>query len=119
VFIEAFLSPEVPRDYVEAKQNLVGLLKEFASRGGSKIRLNLIEAERFSEEARRAEQQYDITPRRVFTASEARQGFDEILMGVAFTSGPEQVVIPFFDRGLPVEYELTRSIRTVTGADRR
>ncbi|RUL82164.1 Gldg family protein [Tautonia sociabilis] len=119
VFIEAFFSPEVPREYVEAKQNLVGLLKEFDALGGQKIQLNLVEAERFSEEARRAEQQYGIAPRNVFTASEGRQGFDEILMGVAFTSGPEQVVIPFFDRGLPVEYELTRSIRTVAGAGRR
>ncbi|MEW4570589.1 Gldg family protein [Tautonia sp. JC769] len=119
VFIEAFFSPEVPRDYVEAKQNLVGLLKEFAAIGGSKIQLNLIETDRYGEEARRAEQQYGIVPRRVITISAARQGFDEILMGVAFTSGPEQVVIPFFDRGLPVEYELTRSIRTVAGADRK
>ncbi|WP_152052462.1 Gldg family protein [Tautonia marina] len=119
VFIEAFFSPEVPRDYVEAKQNLIGLLKEFAAIGGSKIQLNLIETERYGEEARRAEQQYGIVPRRVITISAARQGFDEILMGVAFTSGPEQVVIPFFDRGLPVEYELTRSIRTVAGADRK
>ena len=119
VFIEAFLSPEVPADYVEAKQNLVGLLKEFDALGRGKVRLNLIDAERYSEEARRAEQQYGIAPRRVFTASEARQGFDEVIMGVAFTSGPEQVVIPFFDRGLPVEYELIRSIRTVAGADRR
>ena len=119
VFIEAFFSPEVPRDYVEAKQNLEGLLKEFDALGGTKVQLNLVEADRYSEEARRAEQQYGITPRRVFTASADRQGFDEILMGVAFTSGPEQVVIPFFDRGLPVEYELTRSIRTVAGADRK
>lgn len=119
VFIEAFFSPEVPRGYVEAKQNLLSLLKEFDAIGGGKIRLNLIETDRYSEEARRAEQQYGIVPRRVVTIGPDRQGFDEILMGVAFTSGPEQVVIPFFDRGLPVEYELTRSVRTVAGTERR
>jgi ABC-2 type transport system permease protein len=40
-------------------------------------------------------------------------------MGVAFTCGTEEVVIPFVHRGLSVEYELTRSIGTVSGAKRR
>jgi ABC-2 type transport system permease protein len=42
-----------------------------------------------------------------------------IYLGVAFTCGAEEVVIPFFSRGLSVEYELTRSIGTVAGAHRR
>ena len=119
VRIEAFVSPEVPRDYVEAKQNLVNLLREYDAIGGAKVEVNLVETERYSEEAQRAEEVYGITPAPVRIISDERYGLDEIFLGVAFTSGPEQVVIPFFDRGLPVEYELTRSIRTVTGTDRR
>ena len=54
-----------------------------------------------------------IEPKRVMTTAEGRQSQEEILLGVAFSSGLEEVVIPFFDRGLPVEYEVTRSIRVV------
>ena len=39
-------------------------------------------------------------------------------MGVAFTCGLEKVVVPFFDKGLPVEYELIRSISTVAAPKR-
>ncbi len=119
VLVEAFLSPEVPREYVETKENLLALLQSYDGLIGGKLRVNVVDTPRFSEEARRAEEIYGIVPRQVFTSEAARQGVDEIILGIAFTSGPEQVVIPFFDRGLPVEYELTRSIRTVAGATRK
>ena len=73
----------------------------------------------FSEEARQAEKRFGIEPHRVFSLAEGKQMSDEIFLGVAFTSGTEEVVIPFFDRGLPVEYELTRSIRVVSKSGRK
>ncbi len=119
VFVQAYYSPEVPREFVETKADLIALLKEYAAWGGDRIRLNLVEAELYSPQARDAEKRFGIEPRRVMMADEARQTSSEIVLGVAFTSGLEEVVIPFFDRGLPVEYELTRSIRVVSRSNRK
>jgi ABC-2 type transport system permease protein len=119
IYIQAFYSPKVPREYVETKTDFLNILREIQARGGDRIRLNLVPTERYSEAAREAEKKFGITPRRVFTAAEGQQGSDEIFLGVAFTSGPEEVVVPFVDRGLPVEYELVRSLRVVSGSKRK
>jgi len=119
VYIQAYVSPDVPRDYVETKANLVGLLKEYASLGGNRVLLNIVETELYSPEATDAQKRFGIEPKRVFATEQARQSQEEIFMGVAFTSGQEEVVVPFVDRMLPLEYELTRSIRVVSRAKRK
>ncbi len=119
VYIQAYYSPEVPREFVSVKADLIGLLKEFAARGGDRVRLNLVETELYSDDARKAEKQFGIEPRQVINRDEGRQSAEEIILGVAFSAGLEEVVIPFFDRGLPVEYELTRSIRVVSRSARK
>jgi ABC-2 type transport system permease protein len=119
VLIQAYYSPEVPREFVEVKSDLLGLLKEFEARSGGKIRLNLVPTEMYSDQAREAEKRFGIDPRRVMTLDESKQMSADVFLGVAFTSGVEEVVIPFFDRGLPVEYELTRSIRVVSRSGRK
>ncbi len=119
VYIQAYYSPEVPREFVEAKANLLGLLREYAALGGARIRLNLVETELYSNAAREAQKRFGIEPKRVVSNEEARQSASEIFLGVAFTSGLEEVVVPFFDPGLPTEYELTRSIRVVSKSGRK
>ena len=119
VYIQAYYSPDVPREYVEAKANLLGLLREYAALGGDRVRLNLVETEPFSTAAREAQKRFGIEPKRVVSTEAARQSSAEVFLGVAFTSGLEEVVVPFFDPGLPTEYELTRSIRVVSKSGRK
>ena len=111
--------PKCLREFVEVKADLLGLLKEYEANSGGKIRLNLVPTELYSEQAREAEKRFGIEPRRVFSNDEGKQQSAEVFLGIAFTSGVEEVVIPFFDRGLPVEYELTRSIRVVSKSGRK
>ena len=51
--------------------------------------------------------------------SGGRAEIAEVFLGVAFTAGAAQQVIPFFDRGLPTEYEIVRTIRVVAGSARK
>ncbi len=119
VFIEAYLSPEVPKEYVQVRLDLISTLREFAAIDPERIRLNIVSTERYSNPARDAEKRYGIKAREVRTVEEAKFGRTAIIMGLAVTSGLEEVVIPFFDRGLPVEYEVARSVRVASGAKRK
>jgi ABC-2 type transport system permease protein len=119
VQIEAFVSPEVPETYVQTRLDVLNRLREMKARAGSKVILRIIPTVQFSEEAARAQQRYGIQPRRVFSTKRGRFTEDNIFIGVAFTSGLEKVILPFIDRGIPVEYELARSLATVTQQQRR
>ncbi len=120
VLISAYLSPKVPESYTQTRETLIGLLRELdAAGGGRRIAVRIVDTEPFTEAAREAKANFNIEPRPLPPGPEDPQGPREIFMGLAFTSGPEQFVIPFLHRGLPVEYELARSIRTVTLTDRK
>ncbi len=119
VFIQAYLSPVVPRHFVQTRSNIVSMLREFDARGGDKIHANIIATEKFTEESREARDRFDIQPRPVPPVLQAQGSPDEIFLGLVFSCGADEFVIPFFDTGLPVEYEIMRSVRVVADADRR
>ena len=119
VFIQAFVSPDVPEAYVQTRSNLLGMLHQLDSLGGATVQVRIEDTVPYSSGAREAREKFSITPTQVPNLGDASAGFVDVFMGVAFTCGAEEQVIPFLDRGLSVEYELARSLRVVANTERK
>ena len=119
VFIQAFISPTVPEPLVQTRSNLNSVLQEIDALAGPRVEVLIDDTESFSDAARDARETFGIIPRPVRDVSSARSEVQEVFLGLAFTCGAEEQVIGFFDRGLPAEYEIMRSIRVVAGTERR
>lgn len=113
ILVDAYVSPQVPSEYAAHKLNLLGTLEELESMSGGKIRANVYEIENFSEQASTAESAFGITPQQVNVTQRGVMSTEEIFMGVAVRHKLDKVVVPFVDKGIPIEYELVRSITTV------
>jgi len=113
ITIQAFVSPDVPGDYVETRRQLVALLREFRRSSGGAIELREISVEPFSEEAEQA-RALGIEPVRLQYDRDGKREEAEVFLGAFIQSASDELVIPFFGKGLPIEYELTRSLRTVS-----
>ncbi|HBO43531.1 MAG TPA: hypothetical protein DD670_06295 [Planctomycetaceae bacterium] len=119
VLIEAFVSPNVPESYLRTKKNLENTIRELAALNPSRIRQQIIQTEDLTKEATIAEDRYGITPREVLNRQGGKYSVERIFMGVSIRSGLNRVTIPFLDRGIPIEYELVRSICTVLEENRK
>lgn len=117
IVIDAYISSDIPEQYAKTKYDLVTLLKEFQAIASSqrvKLQVQINDnLEPSGEEALRARKQYGIEPEVVRVRERGAFKDQEVLLGAAVRSGLSKVVIPFFESGVPVEYELVRSINTV------
>ena len=122
IVIDAYISADMPVQYAKTKYDLVNLLKEFQALSSSRgvelqVRIN-DDLEPSSEAARTAVKQYGIEPQLVRVRERGAYKDQKVLLGAAIRSGLSKVVIPFFESGIPVEYELVRSINTVSQPSR-
>jgi len=111
--IDAYISPNVPEAYVQTRLTLIAMLQELKQQGGDNIQVKILDTEPFSDAARQAELNYGIERHSVQTESRGVQVMEDVFLGAVFRSGLDSVVVPFFGLGVPVEYELIRSVCTV------
>lgn len=119
VRLEAFVTPDVPEEYVQVREDVLATLGDLQALGGSRLDVVVQPTEPYSDAARIARERFGIVPRIVSDPNSARRDTRDVFLGVAVTSGAEEQVLPFVEHGLSAEYELTRAIRVVARAARK
>lgn len=119
VLVTAFVSKEVPEDLVPQRRILLNLLDQFDRIGGAAVEKDVRIIEQFSADAEDAEKNYGIQPRMRRTEEGGELRTWTVFLGFSVRCGTEEVTVPFCDVGLPLEYELTRSIRTASNQGRK
>ena len=112
VTLTAYLSEDVPKEYLPIQKKLKGLLRQFDKIGGANVDVRIVSVDPLSKEAEEASQ-WGIQARPAQSERDGRFSVEEVFLGVVASSGFDQVVIPYFEKGTPVEFELTRAIGTV------
>lgn len=118
VTLTAYISQDVPKEYLPVQKKLQGLLQQFDKIGGSNVDVRIVPVEPVSKEAEEASN-WGIQARQVQSEKDGRFQVEEIFLGAVASSGFDQVVIPYFEKGTPVEFELTRAIGTVSKAEKK
>ncbi len=123
IVIDAFISTDIPEIYARTRYELVNLLKEFRSEAAKRnrtIEVNLYDdIELFSDDAALAAERFGIEPVTRIVREKGAPQQKQLILGAAFKSGLEKVTVPIFEYGIPVEYELVRSINTVASGKRK
>jgi ABC-2 type transport system permease protein len=119
VMAQAFVSREVPEEYVQQRENLLSTLWEMQALAGPKLDVTVEDTEPYSSTARMARERFGIVPRLVSDPNGRRIGTEDVYLGVAFESGADEQVIPFLEHGRSAEYEMARAVRVVAQTTRK
>jgi ABC-2 type transport system permease protein len=119
VFVTAYVSEDVPAELVPQHRTLLNLLDQFDHLSGGKVQQRVVFTEPYSDEANEAEDNFGIQPRMQYVEEGGVYTQVTKYLGFVVQCGTEEVVVPFVEAGLALEYELLRSIRVAAKADRR
>lgn len=120
VIVTAYVSENVPEQFVQQKSLLLNLVDQFDSIGGNAVEKRIVMPEPHSQEARLAEQNHGIRPQAVMSQLTGGGIVEtQVFLGFVVQCGTEEVVNAFIEPAVPLEYELTRSIRVVSKSARR
>jgi len=109
--VEAFVSDDLPREFVNTRKQLLGTLRQYAEQGGNNVEVSIFDVAANSRQATDARGK-GIEP----VANRSEEGGRiierEVYLGVYLSSPERTVTIPFFEDSDAIEYQLSRSIAT-------
>ena len=113
VTIQAFVSSEVPRNFVAVKKRLLGLLRQYDRLGGNQIEVRIVDVRPNSQQVKEA-RTIGVQPYASREKTRGRVIEQDVFLGVLMTSSHNEVLLPNLDESHSLEYELTRSLATTT-----
>lgn len=119
IVIDAYISREVPEAYAAKRLDLISKLREVENLSKGKVAVTIYDIDPFSLVADQAKDRHGIEARRVNYETRGQFQSDDIYLGASVRSGLNEVVIEFFELGVPVEYELIQAIVTVSQSERK
>lgn len=109
--IEAFVSRDIPRKYVDTKKQLLGMLQQYSEQGGSNVSVTRFDVDANSRQSTDALGK-GVQPVQDRTEEAGRIVERDVFLGVYISSPERTVSIPFFEDSDTIEYELSRAIAT-------
>ena len=118
VTIQAFVSEEVPRRFVNTRKQLLGLLKQLDFHGGNYVDVQITDVRPNSEEALAA-QRLGIEPQSDRSEVAGRIVEQQVYLGTHLFSDLGDATLPAIKEDTAIEYELTRAIAGTTDKKRQ
>lgn len=119
VTIEAFISTEVPADFVPTKKLLETLLSQYERLGGGRVVLRKVTVpDATSDEATQAEE-VGIQPISSQTVVGGKSVQQDVYLGLVIRTANGETVLPKFTGRDSIEYEITRAIAMLSKKDNR
>lgn len=109
VNVQAFLSNQVPRDYVAVRKQLVGLLRQYDVAGGNNLIVDFVDVAPNSPQEIEA-RQLGIQPREDSSEVGGRTVTQDVFLGARISTEEGDMVLPMLDGDSSIEYELTRAV---------
>ncbi len=113
VTIQAYVSHDVPREFVHVKNHFLGLLRQFERVGGNQVDLKIVDVKPFSRQAIEA-RTHGIRPKTTRSEVGGNTVEQEVFLGAAVSSTMGDADLPMVDAETSIEYELTRAIATAS-----
>lgn len=118
VTVQAFVSEEVPRRFVNTRKQLLGLLKQLDYHGGNYVDVQITDVRPNSEEALAA-QRLGIEPQSDRSEVGGRIVEQQVYLGTHLFSDLGDATLPAIKEDTAIEYELTRAIAGATDKKRQ